>query len=127
MMEVTSFLRNGEQQFYDFNTRWSMAIVAISRPLQSSSLRMQRSRFLGRCFRLTMTCSRRPEQPFEGGYDGANTTRTTRRRLEAGVLRREARRRLRVLLSDGRRASRHHHVHAGRVHVGTADASRAAE
>src|SRR5260370_25936898 len=29
MMEITSFLRNGEQQFYDFNTPWSMAIIVL--------------------------------------------------------------------------------------------------
>ena len=28
-MEVTSFLRNGEQQFYDFNPPWSMAIIVL--------------------------------------------------------------------------------------------------
>jgi hypothetical protein len=29
MMEITNFLRNGEQQFYDFNTPWSMAIIVL--------------------------------------------------------------------------------------------------
>ena len=28
-MEITSFLRNGEQQFYDFNTPWSMVIIVL--------------------------------------------------------------------------------------------------
>jgi hypothetical protein len=29
IMEITSFLRNGEQQFYDFNTPWSMVIIVL--------------------------------------------------------------------------------------------------
>ena len=29
MSDITSFLRNGEQRIYDFNTPWSMAIIVL--------------------------------------------------------------------------------------------------
>ena len=29
MADITSFLRNGEQRIYDFNTPWSMVIIVL--------------------------------------------------------------------------------------------------
>src|SRR6516165_2953200 len=62
-----------------------------------------------------------------GDRDGQDTTRTAYRGLETGLLCRKADRRIRTILSHGRGAAGHYHVHAGWIHVGSTEASRAAK